>query len=86
MARRLKAIAAWINANMPGYRAEVSSSYCNTDRKAGRLRIPGKGRTGNRLVVRKGDAVVLDHNSAQTYRTNAEVESWLSSELARGGK
>lgn len=81
MARRLKQIAEWINANMPSYTAEIAEGYCNTDRKAGRLRIPGKGRYGNRLIARKAGAVVLDHNSAETYRRNEEVEQWLNDVL-----
>lgn len=81
MARRLKQIAEWINANMPNYTAEIVEGYCDTDRKAGRLRIPGKGRYGNRLIVRKAGAVVLDHNSAETYRRNEEVEQWLDDVL-----
>lgn len=78
-ARRLSAIAAWINSNLAanGFVARIEEGYCNTDRKAGRLRIPGKGRTGNRLVVERNGAVVLDHNSAETYRHNGEVEEWL---------
>lgn len=78
MARRLKQIADWINTNLPGYTAEITSGYYNTDRKAGRLRIPGKGRTGNRLIVREAGVVVLDHNSAVPYRRNDEVEKWLA--------
>lgn len=83
MARRLKAIATWINENMPGYRAEIVEGYCNTDRKIGRQRWPGKGRYGNRLIVKKGGAVVLDHNSAETYRSNDEVERWLKDEISK---
>lgn len=45
---------------MPIYVAEVVEGYCSTDRKSGRLSIPGKGRYGNRLIVRKAGAVVLD--------------------------
>lgn len=79
MARRLLTIAKWINENLPELRAHVEEGHCNTDRKIGRLRWPGKGRTGNQLLVyRKVDKVkVLDHNSAETYRSNAEVEYWL---------
>jgi len=52
-----------------------------TDRKIGRLRWPGKGRYGNRLIVRDEatQLVLLDHNAAETYRSNDEVESWLAS-------
>lgn len=81
MTRRLKIIASWINANMPGYHAEISDGYCNTDHKVGRQRWPGKGRRGNRLIVSHDGVSVLDHNAAQTYRSNVEVENWLRREL-----
>jgi len=80
MARRLKTLAKEINDTLPGYTAEIVQGYCNTDRKiAGtRLRWEGKGREGNRLIVKnsKGE-VVFDHNSAETYRCNEEVEEWV---------
>lgn len=83
-ARRLPAIAAWINANLAGLgiAARIERGYCNTDRKIGRLRRPGKGRQGNRLIVTHGGSVVLDHNAAETYRTNSEVEHWLRRKCA----
>ena len=83
MARRLKTIAKWINENMPGYQAEIAEGYCNTDRDipGTRLRRPGKGRYGNKLIVKKGDQVIFRHNSAETYRSNSEVEYWLCREL-----
>jgi hypothetical protein len=83
MARRLPTIAKWINANMAeqGYVARIEGGYCNTDRKIGRLRWPGKGREGNRLIVERYGTKVLDHNSAETYRFNSEVEFWLEREL-----
>ncbi len=84
-ARRLAAIAAWINENLPALEARIERSYCNTDRKVGRLRWPGKGRHGNKIIVteRATGSVLLDHDGAQTYRTNAEVERWLGGYLAR---
>jgi len=84
MARRLKQIAEDINARFPRLVATIEKGYCNTDRKIGRLRSPGKGRTGNRLVVRwrylwaiDPKSKVFDHNAAETYRCNEEVERWL---------
>ncbi len=81
MARRLKAIATYINATHgDALVAEIVTGFCNTDRKiAGtRLRRPGKGRYGNRLIVKdKAGKVLIDHNAAETYRSNYEVESWL---------
>lgn len=79
MARRLATIARDINDNIDGFTATVERGYCSTDRKVGRLRVPGNGRYGSRLVVRNADGnVVLDHNSAIPYRRNDEVETWLS--------
>lgn len=75
-APRLAAIAAWINSLGNGYTAEIVRGYCHTDRhpKGVRWRIPGKGREGNRLVVRAANGeVVIDHNAAETYRTNEEA-------------
>jgi hypothetical protein len=81
MARRLKTIAKEINEEISGYTAEIVEGYCNTDRKipGTRLRKPGKGRYGNRIIVKNAEGkVVLDHNSAETYKDNKEVEDWLA--------
>lgn len=109
-ARRLAAIAAWINAHLAdaGYRAEIVAGYCDTGRhiRGTRCRWAGKGRSGNRLVVyrhadgepmfrtlnvrgmwpREGEHIVLDHNAAETYRCNEEVEDWLARELRALGR
>jgi hypothetical protein len=78
-ARRLKAIAKHINESWPEYEAKIVEGYCDTDRKIGRLRVPGKGRRGNRLLVRRRSdkRIVFDHNAAETYRSNDEVEYWV---------
>jgi hypothetical protein len=81
VARRLKTIARYINeTHGDKLRAEVEQSYCNTDRKVGRLRWPGKGRYGNRLIVTDVETgrTLLDHDAAETYRRNDEVEYWLT--------
>jgi hypothetical protein len=80
-ARRLKAIAAYINATYrTKLRAAVERTTVSTDRKIGRLCWPGKGRTGNRLIVKhvRTGKVLFDHNAAETYRSNDEVERWLA--------
>jgi hypothetical protein len=84
VARRLAQIAAVINNDFPLFIATIERSFCNTDRKIGRLRHPGKGRHGTRLIVRwrhlsslDPRSKVFDHNSAETYRRNQEVEDWL---------
>jgi hypothetical protein len=76
-APRLATLAGAINQKMNGkFFASIEPGFCNTDRKipGTRLRHPGKGRRGNKLVVRnrKGE-IVLTHDSAETYRTNAEA-------------
>ena len=75
---RLHKIAKFINTVNTlhqRYEAKIVEGYCNTDRKIGRLRWPGKGRYGNRLIVtiKSDKSVVIDHNSAETYRQNCEV-------------
>jgi hypothetical protein len=91
-ARRLKQIADEINASFPLLVAKIDEGYCNTDRKLACTRLihRGKGRTGNRLIVRwrhlsvlDPRSKVLDHNSAETYRRNDEVEEWLRVEAPR---
>lgn len=91
-ARRLKTIAAWINENRPELRATIEPWTESTDRKipGTRLRHQGKGRKGYRLHVflnappREGVKPlrpIFSHNSAETYRTNDEVERWLATYL-----
>lgn len=75
-APRLEEIATLVNEHFPkGYSAEVTRSWSSTDRKltGTRLRHPGKGRRGNRLVVKRGTEVVVDHDSSETYRENGEA-------------
>jgi len=89
MARKLKTIAEWINGNSDEYRAYITEGYCNTDRKISgtRLRHPGKGRYGKVISIfhcpkkRKGMELVFTHNSAETYRTNDEVEGWVKANI-----
>jgi len=70
---------------MPGYSARIEEGYCDTDRPSGNLRIPGKGRYGNRLIVtNKAGVKVVDHNAAETYRNNGEVMQWLEDGCYRG--
>lgn len=90
--KRLRTIARYINEHLPQFEAKIVEGFCNTDRKlsGSRLVWSGKGRTGNRLKVRKrprprpggpirdfGSELVLDHNAAETYRCNAEVVQWI---------
>lgn len=76
----LKQMAAFIKEQF-GYQTTIEKVEENTDRKIGRLRRPGKGRVGNRLVVKHRGHVILDHNSAETYRHNTEVAEWILKKL-----
>jgi len=72
---RLATMARAIN-DLTRFRAEIVPGYFNTDRKikGTRLRHPGKGRKGSRLIVRdESGRVVIDHNAAETYRDNGEA-------------
>ena len=85
-ARRLGEIAAAINGSDTGYRATTRPDSVSTDFKPKGLRYitrKGKGRRGVELeVYNPQGARVLRHSSAETYRTNREVERWLCEELA----
>ena len=78
----LKRMAAFIMATWPEYEATVVSDECDTDRQVGRLRIPGKGRTGSRIIVTdsKGKRVI-DHSNAETYRNSCEVAEIILDKL-----
>ncbi len=83
---RLPTIAALINGLENGYRAEIVEGYCSTDRDIPGTRLihRGKGRKGNRLIVRDPQGkVVWDHNSAETYRENGEVLRWVENQWGR---
>jgi hypothetical protein len=92
-ARRLDAIAEWINKNSVTLRmvAYTEPSWVSTARpkpKGLRYRVhEGKGRKGVLFRAFGADAngsrirdapAFFEHNSAETYRVNAEVEQWLA--------
>jgi len=77
--KRLKTLAKFINDHF-SFKAVIVEGYCNTDRHISgtRLRHPGKGRTGNKLVVKDLEGKeIFRHNSAETYRCNQEVIDWI---------
>lgn len=82
--RRLPAIAKYINEHPElGLRAEIEKGYYRSDYKPAGFRYivrTGKERVGNRLKVwlAATSELVFDHNSAETYRTNQDVELWLA--------
>lgn len=87
MTPRLKTLAQQIEKEFPDLTATLEQGYCNTDRHipGTRLRHIGKGRYGNKLVVRRRDTgePVYTHNAAETYRNNGEVVWWIESERRR---
>lgn len=82
----IKSLAREIKQCWPHLDVRVERGYCNTDRKIGRLRWPGKGRRGSCIIVcdRKGK-VLLYHNNAEKYRSTSEVRRWMES-LKKGSK
>lgn len=84
---RLAKLARLINALGNGFQATIEKSFTSTDRKPLGCRYitkKGKGRTGTRIIIRDPQGVVvLDHDSAETYRENGEVLAWVE---ARFGK
>jgi hypothetical protein len=77
---QLKTLARLINEKFgPEYCATCTPSRSSTDRKLAGTRLihKGKGRRGYRLRVSSppdGEGpVVIDHDSSQCYRTNAEA-------------
>lgn len=78
--RTLKAIAQYINTRFyDGLTATVEQWTARTDRhwRGSRLRWPGKGRTGSRIKIKKGEFLLLDHKNSKTYRRVSEVTKWL---------
>lgn len=104
--RNHKQLAAWINTQQfvddkkRPVRATVESRRVSTDRKAGRLRVPGKGRQGLLLKIvlidtpaptgdwwydrRRG--ILFEHNSGETYRRHDEAREWVAKNLQRKGR
>ena len=81
--KRLKTLARFIEEHL-GLKTEIVEGYCNTDRHipGTRLRHVGKGRYGNKLIIKdQKEKVVFEHNSAETYRYNGEVVDWIIQKL-----
>lgn len=75
----LKKMAQYVNEYLsPDYTAQVDIGESTTGRKVGRLWINRRTYSGNRIKIRnKKREVVLDHNSVETYRYNAEVADFI---------
>ena len=82
-APRLSLLAEFINANMPGYHAEMRLWSGSFDRHipGTRLRSPGKYRECKQLVVYHEGREVLKHNPIEAYRHNNDVVRWILSEI-----
>lgn len=69
---RLPTMARAINLKVEGYTAIIEKVTTDTDRKAGRQRVPGKGREGNRLVVTNADGIkMFDHDASRGGRNDS---------------
>lgn len=96
--RNHRQLAAWINAtglvdkDKREVVATVTEHRVSTDRKAGRQRVPGKGRASLRLEIRRKGAkptwdgwcdpsILFRHESGETYRRHAEAVQWVKANL-----
>ena len=83
----LRTLGAFVAREFPALKVEFEKGYCNTDRKPAGFRYithPGKGRTGTRIKIYDDKGVkILDHNAAETYRSNGEVVRWIYERLGR---
>ncbi len=75
----IRSLAEEIKKRWPQLDVQVERSEVSTDRKirGTRLRHPGKGRKGMRIIVRSKGKIVLDHDNAETYRRTADVRDWM---------
>lgn len=83
----LKALGRYVEERFPFLRVEIGKGYCNTDTRVAGTRFirRGKGRTGTLFTVfrRKTNERVFQHNAAETYRRNSEVERWIQDEAPK---
>lgn len=82
----IKSLAAEIRRRWPELDVRVERGHYSTDRKIGRLRWPGKGRWGSRILVFSKGHLLLDHNNAETYRHCGEVREWIDKYAAGEAK
>lgn len=78
-APRASQMVALVNES-EDYYATIRPCTTNTDRKVGRLCIPGVGREGHRVeVYRKSDRErLIRHDTSETYRTNRELAEQIA--------
>ncbi len=92
----IRTLADEIRRRWPALLVTVEKSHANTDRQIGRLRWPGKGRDGTRIIVRdpaqmepprwgakptNEPMVLLDHDNAETYRRTDDVKRWIDARI-----
>jgi hypothetical protein len=79
----LDSLAAFIRSEWPWLTVMLEPWESSTDRHipGTRLRHPGLGRKGRRLLVKDRDETFLDHRSSETYRRNSEVCRWIVDRL-----
>lgn len=71
--------------------AHIDTYNYNTDRKIGRLRWPGKGRKGLRIMIWlvgvpfDPSNKIFEHTSSETYRRHREAREWVERNLFRKG-
>jgi len=78
----LKKMAEYINNTMKGYTARVDTTSCYKGRQLpSGVFYSQQTYHGNRVIVKKGNKIVLDHDATGTYRHNTEVAEWIFQEI-----
>jgi len=80
----LKVMADYINNVLNGYTAKITSSESCKGVKAGRFFVSSSTCYGNKITVKKGTYIVLEHDATQTYRYNGEVANWIQNKETQG--
>lgn len=84
-APQLRVLVPFIHKWLPELEAELVRSHTSTDRKyaGSRIRWPGAGRNGNKLVVKNKAtrSEVFSHDASCPDRWNGEVVSWIAKQL-----
>ena len=77
----LKVMADYINGTLDGYNAEIEKTESSKGRQlSSGVYYSRSDYYGNKLIVKKDNLIVLEHDSTQTYRYNIEVVNWIFSQ------
>ncbi len=77
----LKIMADYINSTLDGYDAKIEKTESSKGRQlSSGVYYSRSNYYGNKLIVKKGNSTVFEHDSTKTYRYNIEVVNWIFSQ------